>query len=99
MFLAVKRRPPRIPGVFERGATQPAGMHRPSNAARLSPRAANVPTQTATAARGVWEDATRTDARTDGKTFWQGPSSVQIVPGDQPILRNRPPGHAPDDVV
>src|SRR6267142_354118 len=27
-------------GVFERGATQPAGMHRPSNAARLSPRAA-----------------------------------------------------------
>src|SRR5205823_4083974 len=41
-----------IPGVFERGATQPApgsptrqprwgglGMHRPSNAARLSPRA------------------------------------------------------------
>src|SRR6267143_4097558 len=34
------RRPPRIPGGFERGATQPAGMHRPSNAARLSPRAA-----------------------------------------------------------
>src|SRR5204863_4387065 len=43
-----------IPGVFERGATQPApgsptrqprwgglGMHRPSNAARLSPRAAS----------------------------------------------------------
>src|SRR6267142_2809957 len=29
-------------GVFERGATQPAGMHRPSNAARLSPRAAGA---------------------------------------------------------
>src|SRR5947207_6308780 len=37
---AGKARRPRIPGVFERGATQPAGMHRPSNAARLSPRAA-----------------------------------------------------------
>src|SRR2546422_8591691 len=33
----------RSPGVFERGATQPAGMHRPSNAARLSPRAASRP--------------------------------------------------------
>src|SRR6266487_6409934 len=32
-----------IPGVFERGATQPAGMHRPSNAARLLPRAAKPP--------------------------------------------------------
>src|SRR5437899_9706191 len=39
---AGKARRPRIPGVFERGATQPAGMHRPSNAARLSPRAVNV---------------------------------------------------------
>src|SRR6267143_4141464 len=28
-------------GVFERGATPPAGMHRSSNAARLSPRAVN----------------------------------------------------------
>jgi hypothetical protein len=28
------------PGVFKGGATQPARMHRPSNAARLSPRAA-----------------------------------------------------------
>src|SRR5712691_991415 len=45
-----KPRRPRIPGVFEGGATQPAGMHRPSNAARLSPRAArggasSAPTQ------------------------------------------------------
>src|SRR5436309_1642911 len=37
---AGKARRPRIPGVFERGATQPAGMHRSTNAARLSPRAA-----------------------------------------------------------
>src|SRR2546427_10686852 len=39
---AGKARRPRIPGVFERGATQPPGMHRPSNAARLSPRAVKV---------------------------------------------------------
>jgi hypothetical protein len=32
-------------GIFERGATQPAGMHRPSNAARLSPRAASIAAQ------------------------------------------------------
>src|SRR5207245_11098816 len=36
---AGRGRGPRVRGVFERGATQPAGMHRPSNAARLSPRA------------------------------------------------------------
>src|SRR5204863_5770233 len=36
---AGKARRLRIPGVFEGGATQPPGMHRPSNAARLSPRA------------------------------------------------------------
>ena len=35
-----KARRLRIPTVFEGGATQPTGMHRPSNAARLSPRAA-----------------------------------------------------------
>src|SRR5437667_2028028 len=32
-----------IPGVFERGATQPDGMERRPNAVGLSPRAANVP--------------------------------------------------------
>ena len=37
--LADKARRPRISGIFERGATQSARMHRPSNAARLSPRA------------------------------------------------------------
>jgi hypothetical protein len=35
-----KARRGRIPGVFKRGATPPAGMHRPSNAAGISPRAA-----------------------------------------------------------
>jgi hypothetical protein len=39
---AGKARRPRIPAVFEGGATQPAGMHRPSNAARLAPRAARI---------------------------------------------------------
>jgi hypothetical protein len=38
-----KARRTRIPGVFERGATPPPRMHRPSNAARLSPRAAKGP--------------------------------------------------------
>src|ERR1700687_5320050 len=38
-----KARRVRIPGVFERGATQPDGMQRPPNAAGLSPRAAKVP--------------------------------------------------------
>src|SRR5436309_8390197 len=37
---AGKARRLRIPPVFEGGATQPPGMHRPSNAARLLPRAA-----------------------------------------------------------
>src|SRR5439155_15346242 len=35
-----KARRARIPGVFERGATQPAGMQRRPNAAGVSPRAA-----------------------------------------------------------
>src|SRR5688572_10762465 len=35
-----KARRPRIPGVFEGGATPPAGMQRRSNAAGLAPRAA-----------------------------------------------------------
>src|SRR5439155_8862517 len=34
-----KARRARIPGVFERGATQPAGMQRRPNAAGVSPRA------------------------------------------------------------
>src|SRR5881409_3754237 len=37
---AGKARRARIPGVFERGATQPAGMQRRPNAAGVSPRAA-----------------------------------------------------------
>jgi hypothetical protein len=39
---AGKARRLRIPAVFEGGATQPPGMHRPSNAARLLPRAAST---------------------------------------------------------
>src|SRR5437773_1080010 len=39
---AGKARRARIPGVFERGATQPDGMQRRPNAAGLSPRAAGV---------------------------------------------------------
>jgi len=35
-------RRPRIPGVFEGGATQPAGMHRRPTAAGVSPRAARL---------------------------------------------------------
>jgi hypothetical protein len=38
---AGKARRARIPGVFERGATQPDGMQRRPNAAGLSPRAAS----------------------------------------------------------
>jgi hypothetical protein len=37
-----KARRPRIPAVFERGATPPPGMHRRPNAAGLSPRAAGA---------------------------------------------------------
>src|SRR5271169_729180 len=37
-----KARRVRIPGVFERGATQPGGMQRRPNAAGLSPRAAGM---------------------------------------------------------
>src|SRR5206468_6781523 len=39
---AGKARRPRIPGVFEGGATQPAGMRRPANAAGRLPRAART---------------------------------------------------------
>src|SRR5437667_10689794 len=39
---AGKARRARIPGVFERGATQPAGMQRRPNAAGVSPRAASL---------------------------------------------------------
>src|SRR5271169_1888899 len=39
---AGKARRVRIPGVFERGATQPDGMQRRPNAAGLSPRAAGA---------------------------------------------------------
>src|SRR4249920_699130 len=39
-----KARQPRIPNVFEGGATPPARMHRPANAAPLAPRAARLPT-------------------------------------------------------
>ena len=38
--LAGKARRPRIPPVFDGGATPPPRMHRPSNAARLPPQAA-----------------------------------------------------------
>ena len=37
-----KARQPTIPNVFEGGATPPARMHRPSNAAALAPRAASA---------------------------------------------------------
>src|SRR6266516_8031937 len=43
---AGKARRARIPGVFERGATQPDGMQRRPNAAGVSPRAVNVPSAT-----------------------------------------------------
>jgi hypothetical protein len=39
---AGQARRPRISGIFEGGATQPGGRHRPPNAAGLSPRAARV---------------------------------------------------------
>ena len=39
---AGKARRVRISGIFERGATQPDGMHRRSNAAGLAPRAATA---------------------------------------------------------
>ena len=43
MRLIGKTRQGRIPAVFDRGATQPGGMQRRSNAAGLSPRAACSP--------------------------------------------------------
>jgi hypothetical protein len=49
-----------ITAVFERGATQLAGMHRPSNAARLSPRLqALCDSERALPGRGHLEPATR----------------------------------------
>src|SRR6185503_2384404 len=42
-------RRPRISGIFEGGATQPAGMHRRSNAAGLAPRAARLKHMSASA--------------------------------------------------
>jgi hypothetical protein len=65
---AGKARRPRIPGVFERGATQPPGMHRPSNAVRLSPRAVSRHSGTTTCrlpptSRAVLPERARPPAR------------------------------------